>query len=225
MHAKSGHDLIEDQYRPVLGAQAAQGVEVAWQRRDHVHVAGNRFDDHAGDLGAARGEHLLELCAVVVVQRQRMGRQRGGYTRRAWHAQCQRTGAGLDQQRVGVAVVAAFEFDDGVAAGEAPGQTDRAHRRLGAGAAHAGQRHRRHQIADAPGECGLRYRRRAVGQALERCLLDGVNDLGVCMTQNHRSPGTDVVDIALAVLTPHIGATGLADEYRIPADRAEGAHR
>ena len=42
-------------------------------------------------------------------------------------------GAGLGEQRVDVAVVAAGELDDTAAAGEAAGQPDRAHRRLGAG--------------------------------------------------------------------------------------------
>jgi hypothetical protein len=43
-----------------------------------------------------------------------------------------RAGAGSDQQHVGVAVIAAVGLDDLRAAGEAAGEAQRAHRRLGA---------------------------------------------------------------------------------------------
>ena len=63
----------------------------------------------------------------------------------------------FDQQGVGVAVVAALELDQLVAPGEAAGDAQRAHRRLGAGAdeAHA-SRMLRHQLAHRLGERRLR---------------------------------------------------------------------
>ena len=48
--AKSGHDLVEDQHRAGAIAFAAQGFQETRSRRNAVHVAGNRLDDHAGDL-------------------------------------------------------------------------------------------------------------------------------------------------------------------------------
>lgn len=50
--AKAGHDLVEDQHAAVAGTQLAQAFEEAGCRLDEVHVAGDRFDDHAGDVGA-----------------------------------------------------------------------------------------------------------------------------------------------------------------------------
>ena len=60
-----------------------------------------------------------------------------GDTRRGRQAQRRDTRAGVGQQRVAVAVVAAGELDDLGAAGVAAGQPDRAHGGLGAGVDHA----------------------------------------------------------------------------------------
>ena len=62
------------------------------------------------------------------------------------HAERRGAGAGRDEQAIDVAVVAAGELDDDVAAGEAAGQADGAHRRLGAGADHADHLDRRHRL-------------------------------------------------------------------------------
>ena len=73
----------------------------------------------------------------------------------------ERAGAGLHQQRIGVAVVTALELDDLVAAGKAARQTDGGHGRLGAGADHAHHIHRRQQLAQAVGHLRLQHGRRA----------------------------------------------------------------
>ena len=54
-----------------------------------------------------------------------------------------------DQQAIDVAVIAAGELDDDIAAGEAARQANGAHRRLGAGADHAHHLDRRHELAEA----------------------------------------------------------------------------
>jgi hypothetical protein len=43
------------------------------------------------------------------------------------------------------------------------------------------------------------------------------------VADDHRAPGADVVDVALAVGVPHIGAFGAGDEARRAAHRTEGA--
>jgi hypothetical protein len=43
------------------------------------------------------------------------------------------------------------------------------------------------------------------------------------VADDHRAPGADVVDVALAVGVPHIGALGAGDEARRAAHRTEGA--
>jgi hypothetical protein len=45
------------------------------------------------------------------------------------------------------------------------------------------------------------------------------------MAEDHRPPGADVVDVALAVGVGHVGAGCGLEEHRRAADAAEGAHR
>ena len=170
-------------------------------------------------------EQLLHLGAVVVGERQRLRGQLFRHAGRGRHAERERARAGLDQQRVGVAVIAALELDDLVAAGEAARQADRAHGRFGARADHAHQLDRRHQLADPARELGLDLRRRAERQAERGALLHGAHHRLVRVAEDHRAPRADVVDVAAAVVAEHVRAAGALDEHRLAADGAERAHR
>ena len=114
------------------------------------------------------GEQLLPPASMSLYgERQRVRGELRRHAGRGRHAERQRARAGLDQQRVGVAVIAAFELHDLVAAGEAARQPDRAHGRFGAGAHHAHQLDRRHQLADAVAPSAFRSAsaRRRTGRA------------------------------------------------------------
>jgi len=161
--AKSGHDFIENQQRAGTIAFLAQSLEEARSGQHAVHVAGDRLHDHAGDLLADLAECFAHLVRIVVSERDRVLRERLRHTRRGRHAEGQCARAGLDQQRVGVTVVAALELHDGLAPREAARQADRAHRRFGARAHESDQFDRRYEFDDAFGEFGFELGGRAEG--------------------------------------------------------------
>ncbi len=108
----------------MLGAQRAHGLQECGRGAHQVHVAGHRLDDDRGDLLAVAGKGLAQGIGIVV--RQDHGvldhifrhAGRGGRVLRGIR-EGQQARAGLDQQAVGMSVVAALEFHDEVAAGEA----------------------------------------------------------------------------------------------------------
>ena len=102
-------------------------------RGDDAHVGGGGLGDDRGDLAGVRGERGAHGVEVVVRQHEGLRGGRRGHAGRAGQREGGQAGAGLGQQPVGVAVVVAGELDQQVAAGEAAGQADRRHRRLGAG--------------------------------------------------------------------------------------------
>ena len=146
--AKACHYLIKNQYAAVFGAQLAQSLHKPWFGQDAVHIAGNRLDDDAGEFIADFVECLLECVDVVVGQGHRVLRQDLGYTGRARHTKSERARAGLNQQRIRMPVVAAFKFDDLVAAGGPAGETNSAHGGFGTRVTHAQQIHRGHVAAN-----------------------------------------------------------------------------
>ena len=84
-----------------------------------VHVAGDRLDHQAGDLGP-RAAKASSSCSTLLYSSTSVccttsGRHAGA----GGVAEGGQARAGLDQQRVGVAVVAALELDDLAAAGGA----------------------------------------------------------------------------------------------------------
>jgi hypothetical protein len=83
----------------------------------------------------------------------------------------------------------------------------------------------RHVADDLLGQLDLALRRGAEGQTIARCLGHRVKYSGVAVAEDHRAPGTDVVDVALVLCVPHVGADGAGDEARGTANGAEGAHR
>ncbi|MCY1531256.1 hypothetical protein D9M68_664760 [compost metagenome] len=209
----------------MLVAEVAQAFEEAGRRRYAVHVAGHRLDDDAGDFLADVGQGLLHGFDVVERQGQGVLGEGRRHARGAGHAQGQGAGAGFHQQGVGVAVVAALELDDAVAAGVATGQADGAHGGFGAGADHAHHFHRRHQRADQIRHFHFQGGRRAIGQAVFELLAHRIQHVRVAVAEDHRAPGTHVVDIALVILVRHVGAGRMLEEQRRAADALEGADR
>ena len=150
----------------------------------------------------------------------------GGHARRVGHAERGRRAAGRHQQAVDVAVIVAGELDDHVAAGEAAGQADRAHRGLGAGVDQPDLLDRRHGLDDQLGQFAFGLGRGAeAGAAARAAASSAATTAGWRVAQDHRPPRADVVDVAIAVDVEQIGPLAALEEDRLAADAAEGPGR
>jgi hypothetical protein len=172
---------------------------------------------------------IAAICShgahVVVGQHDRVARSAAGHTRRRRDAQRDQAGARRDEQRVGVAVVVAVELHELVAAGVSACEADRAHGRLCAGGDHAHHLDGGHDLHERLGHADLELGRGAETGALHELLAHGVqHDIGR-VTQDHRAPRADEVDVLVAVRVPHPVALGVVVEDRRRADGAERAHR
>jgi len=208
----------------VTVADLPQALEEPFHRRDAAHVAGDRLDDHAGDLvAAALRDPAYGLEVVVAAGERELGERRGdaGGIRRA---QGERARAGLDQEGVAVAVIVALELEDAVAPRAAACQADGAHGRFGAGVDHPHLLQRWNQLAQACGHLVLGPGRRAEAEPACGGFLDRPYHVRVGMSGDHRAPGSDVVDIAPTVRVHQPGPLGALDEQRLAPDRAEGTH-
>src|SRR5919197_5248137 len=123
-----------------------------------------------------------------------------------------------------MAVVAAVELDDLLASGERARQPDRRQRGLGTGVDEADHLDRRKGLADQLGKLDLAPGRRAEAGAVAGALGNRLDDAGVGVSEDQRSPGAEVVEILIAVLVPDPGAEAPPDEQRVAPDRFEGAN-
>ena len=81
------------------------------------------------------------------------------------------------------------------------------------------------RVDDQLGELDLAGPRRAErGAAVDR-LLHGIDDLRVPVSEDHRPPRADEVDVPAVVGVPEVGALAADHEARGAADGTEGAHR
>ncbi len=223
--AEAGHHFVEDQQRAVPRAQRAQMLQIAGLRRNAVGVADHRLDDHRRHLRTNLVEQRGGALEVVEAQRGGQLAQPCGYAGRGRYAQGQHAAAGLDQKRVAMAVITAFELDDAIAPGGATRQAYRRQRRFGAGVDHA------HHLAGGhqPGD-GLRHRYFGCARCTERepvadRLLDRFAHGGVVVPGNHRPPRAHVVDVAVVVDIEQIWAIGARHEEWLAADRLERPYR
>jgi len=132
--------------------------------------------------------------------------------------------AGPHEQGIDVAVVAAFEFDDLVAPGEAARQAQRGHGGFGAGVDHADFLDAGHPLANEARHFHFQRIWNAETDAVCRRFADGGEDDFRRVAEDGGAPGADVINEFIAVDIPNVGALGALDKERFAAHAAEGAH-
>ena len=152
-------------------------------------------------------------------------RERRRHARAVGHPERQRTGSCTHQQRVDVPVIAAGELHDRVATGCRACQPQGRHRRLGSGANQPYLLDRRHDAGHELGELHLELGRRAEAQPASDPFGDGLHDGGVRVTQDHRPPGPDEVEVRPPVRIDDRRSPGALDEDRVAADGSPRANR
>ena len=210
---------------PWRAGELAQAGKIAGRGQNAAGVADDGLDNDGGDRLRVRRKCGFDGGEIVVRQREREPGDLFGNAGRAGNAEGRNAGAGFDQQPVGVAVIAALEFDDDLAAGRGARHANGRHGGLGAGADKAHSFDGRIAGADALGEIGLGGGGRAKAGRVARRALDRLDDGRKRVAQNHRAPGAEVVDVSIAVGVVEICALGALDEGRRSADGAKGAHR
>ena len=99
-HAKTRHDLIHNQQRPILGAQLAASGDKFSRRTHKIHIACNRLDDQTCNFSAVHSKSLAQLGRVVVFQHQSVTRHAFGYTGTSGVAKSGQARTGFHQQTV-----------------------------------------------------------------------------------------------------------------------------
>ena len=199
----------------------ADRLQVAVVGQADADVLHHRLDDEGGDVAA--GEHPLEGGGVVVGDDDRVGEHAAGDAGGRRH-RCRAVGrpgggeVGLhrDEQLVVVAVVAALDLDDLLAAGGATGDAHGVHRRLGAGVGEPPQR-QAVALGEELGDDGVRLGGRDVERAVVELGLDRGADGRVHVPGEQRAEAHVEVDVPVAVDVDHVrpGRVGDHDRMRV----------
>jgi len=130
--------------------------------------------------------------------------------------------ARLDQQGVDMPVVAPGELDDHVASGESPGDTDRAHGRLGSRVDHADHFHRRDGIDDGGGERGLGTGGGTEAGSLVEGRPDRILHRGMLVSEDVGTPRADVVDELVPIDVIEVGPFAPVHDERLAPHPSKG---
>ncbi len=208
-HAEAGDDLVEDQQHVRAPGLLAKRGDEGRRRRHRAEVTTGRLDDHRGHV--ALREPRAHRADVI-------GRQHGDEIDHL--GKLAGLGLGLvgrahaDLEPLVPAVEVAGELDDVTLARERAGQP---HGHVGGLGARSGEAHAlgaRHEPAHPLAPLDFLLVTRAVVGAAQRLLAHGLRHLSRIVPQEQRAMAHPVVDIAVAVDVPLVGAVGAGDIER-----------
>jgi hypothetical protein len=121
-------------------------------------------------------------------------------------------------------VIAALELEGQVSTGEAAGDAKGAHGRLGTGVHQTNQFHARLGQANQLGQLDFAFGRRSEAGANLEDGLQSFDNFFRTVPQKQRTPGTDVVDVAVSIDVDEPGSLASSDETRCTAHAPEGTN-
>ena len=172
-----------------------------------------------------RVKRRLHSRRIVIGQRVR---QRGNllrHSRRPRNAKCRHTRSCFHQQPIRMPVIAAFKLDNDLASRRRTSQPYRRHRRLGPRTHKAHLLNRRIAHDDSFRQIRFTRRRRSKARRISGRPLNRLHHRRKRMTQDHWSPGTYVIYVAIAVCIHHVSTLRALDKWRSSAYRAKRPHR
>ena len=96
----------------MLAGDLSEPLEEAEIRWNEAGIANYRLEDHPGDGVRVFGKQSLNCFEVVIRSREGVGGGAARHPRGVRKAKGGNSGASLDQEHVGVAVITALKFDD-----------------------------------------------------------------------------------------------------------------
>ena len=208
---EAGDDLVKEQHRSGSVASLSQPFEetLAWSYE--AHVGRYRFHGDNRD-GVVDFGHDVERCNDGV------GYCAVGYAIASGQTLLRHAAAACGEKRIGVAVVAAGEFDDRVASGRAASETNSRHCGLSTRRSKAQHLHAWDAFRDGLGEFSFANRWCAVARSGGGGRGDRLDDLGMSVAENSGAVALHEVDVTLALDVGDVGPRPALHEVRGAAD-------
>ncbi len=206
------------------GAEFAQQFQKTGPRQVKPGVGGNRFDDHRGDVFSFGLKKSAQRFGVVEGEGHGQLREHTGNPGTVRLSMGERSASRLYQQRIDMAVIAAFEFENLLPSRETACQADGRHGGLRAAVDHAHFFNGWHPLGDGTRHFHLKRIGNAEANALARRLHDRFPHHLGRMSQDRRPPGPYIVDIFLSFDVPDMGPQGAVDEKRLASNAPKSAY-
>mmetsp|Transcript_130223 Transcript_130223/g.183721 ORF Transcript_130223/g.183721 Transcript_130223/m.183721 type:complete len:242 (-) Transcript_130223:26-751(-) len=124
-----------------------------------------------------------------------------------------------------MAMVATLELHHHITLGEGTNQSEHSHACFSATVGEAHHLHRRDCIDDHLGQLVLQGTGSTEGSTLLHLSTQGLQHLVICMANDGRAPGANIVNILVSIHIPRIGSFDTVKNNRVATHRLESSHR
>ena len=171
------------------------------------------------------GERLLQCFHRIIRQGERGVGEGFRHARGISDAESSHAAASLNEERIDVAVIAAFKLDGEIAASKSTSDAESGHGGFGPGIDQPDHLHRWNGVADFFRQLNFAFSRCAKTGADRESVLNGGEDLRMPMPDEHGAPGANKIDVLVAIDVPKPRTIRASHETRSAANAAECAHR
>ena len=208
----------------MLCTKVAQALQKSPGGHYEAHITYHGLQNEGGDLTGIGGDEGLDSRQVVVGRSEGILSHAHGYAGRIGLAGGEGSATSGNQKSIAVAVVTAFKLDNFGAACVAPRRPHGRHAGFGARIYEAdffdAGHHGPNQLGHLDFAVGRRTKAERVGQRLGH----GIEYTVRGVTENHRTPGVDKIDVTVAIHVGEPSAMGTLHKHRRAAHRPESPH-
>ena len=177
----------------------AKCLQKTVNRKDTPHISCHRFYNDCSNLVTFVIHLFYKSINIVIRNNDRVFCRAFCDTRAVRTAESRRTRSGFHKEAVAMPMIAAGKFQYFISSCITAGSTKSAHRRLRSGRNKSYFFNGWVESSNQFGQFCFYHRRRAVARTVFRRFLNRGNHSRVGMSQNHRSPGADIVYIGISI--------------------------
>ena len=204
--------LIENQHDIMCITKIAQALKKRRLSRYHAHISRNRFQDDRSDLPLVCRNERFNRRQIIVGTYQCIFHNIRRNTGTCRHTEGQRPRPAFHKQAIAVTVITAFKFNNFISACKSSGSTDCGHGCFRTGIYHPHLCKTRISLCDKLRQLHLLRCTKTVADSLLYDVLQLRTEQWMRMSQNHRPPGSDIIQIRIPVHIHNMGATGMIDK-------------
>ena len=203
----------------MLGTETAKTFQESLLWRNHTHIGCNRFYNHRSHLSRCLFQKCFYAVQIIINCCHGILCAAFWYSGTVRDSGCHNSGTCFYQKCIGMSMIASGKFYDLIPSCITSGCTDCTHNSFCAGIDHTHHLNMRKMFTDKFRHLYFYLCSTSKAQTVCTCFNYCFPDLREVMTEDHRSPGIDIIYVFIAIYIINVTAICTFDKSRSHSDR------